>query len=118
MLNLRRTDRVPAMFRALGDPTRVRIVRLLRGGELCVCDLMDVLRVPQAKTSRHLRYLLKAGLLTVREQGPWSYYALAPAGSEFHRRLLACLFAVGTPEVASDARRAGRIRKGDGCCPP
>lgn len=115
MMALGRTDRVPAMFRALGDPTRVRILHLLRGGELCVCDLMDVLRVPQAKTSRHLRYLLRAGLLTVRETGAWSYYAIAPASTEFHRRLLECLAA--TPELAADARRAARLRKGGGCCP-
>jgi ArsR family transcriptional regulator len=115
MLALRSRDRVPAMFRALGDPTRVRILHLLRAGELCVCDLMGILGVPQAKTSRHLRYLLRTGLLTVREAGPWSYYSLAPATTEFHRRLLECLDA--SPVDAADARRAARIRKEGGCCP-
>ncbi len=120
MLALRETDRVPAMFRALGDPTRVRLLCLLRGGELCVCDLMSILGIPQARTSRHLRYLLRAGLVRVREAGPWSYYALSPARTRFHRRLLACVFAGAdeVPEVAGDVRRASRIRKGGGCCPP
>lgn len=115
MLALRGTDRIPAMFRALGDPTRVRILHLLRAGEFCVCDLQVLLRVPQAKTSRHLRYLLKAGLLAVREAGPWSYYSLAPATTEFHRRLLECLDA--TPREPADVRRAARLREEGGCCP-
>ena len=58
--------RAPILFRALSDPTRIRILHLLKGGELCVCDLMEILRVPQAKTSRHLAYLRKAGLVTAR----------------------------------------------------
>ena len=45
------------LFKALADETRLRIVELLTQGELCVCDLMDVLEEPQSKISRHLSYL-------------------------------------------------------------
>ena len=57
------TPPVDFMFRAFSDRTRLRILHLLRGGELCVCDLVEVLGVPQPKASRHLAYLRKAGLV-------------------------------------------------------
>lgn len=108
-------NRVPTQFRALSDPTRLRILRLLGTGELCVCDLMEILQVPQAKTSRHLGYLRKAGLVTVRQDGLWSFYSLAPAREAFHKKLLECLAAA--PEIAADGHRVARIRKAGGCCP-
>lgn len=113
-------SRMPMLFRALSDATRLRILHLLTRGELCVCDLMDILRVPQAKTSRHLAYLRKAGLVNVREEGLWSYYSLAPAFGPLHRKLLSCLedCAEELPAVRADARRADRLGKGGGCCPP
>ena len=120
MMALKAGTRVPGVFRALSDPTRLRILHLLRGGELCVCDLMEVLRVPQAKTSRHLGYLRKAGLVTVREEGLWCYYSLAPARGPFHRKLLECLSACScdVPEIATDGRRLLRMKRGGACCPP
>ena len=51
---------VDRMFRAFSDRTRLRILHLLRGGELCVCDLVAVIDVPQPKISRHLAYLRRA----------------------------------------------------------
>lgn len=112
-------SRVPTLFRALSDPTRLRLLHLLQGGELCVCDLMEILRTPQAKTSRHLGYLRRAGLVVAREDGLWSYYSLAPADGALHRKLLSCLEDCGSelPAIEADARRAEKIRKGAGCCP-
>ncbi len=113
-------SRVPTLFRALSDSTRLRILHLLKGGELCVCDLMGILRIPQAKTSRHLGYLRKAGLVTVREEGLWSYYSLAPAFGPLHRKLLSCLDegSAEIPAIDADSRRADKFRRGGGCCPP
>ena len=107
------------MFGAFADPTRLRLLHLLYGGELCQGDVMGALRLPQAKISRHLRYLLRAGLVRVRKQGLWSFYALAPAGSRLHKGLLSCLVECSSmlPEIAVDTRRAGVIRRGGGCCP-
>jgi ArsR family transcriptional regulator, arsenate/arsenite/antimonite-responsive transcriptional repressor len=82
---------VDFVFRALSDRTRLRILNLLRGGELCVCDLVDLLGVPQPTASRHLAYLRKAGLVQARKQGHWSYYRLRTARRPFFERLLACL---------------------------
>jgi ArsR family transcriptional regulator len=101
------------LFKALSDPTRLRILRLLRGGELCVCDIVGNLEVPQAKTSRHLAYLRKVGLVKVRKTGLWSFYSISPPGDLFHQRLLECLGASAAeePRRSEDARRADRVRK-------
>ena len=101
------SNRVDVMFRAFSDRTRLRILSLLRSGELCVCDLVRVIGAPQPKVSRHLAYLRKAGLVTARKQGLWMYYELAPAGNDFHRKLLECLaccFTADVPELARDAK--------------
>lgn len=110
---------VDLMFRAFSDRTRLRILHLLRGGELCVGDIVEVLRVPQPRASRHLAYLRKAGLVEARKSGLWSYYSLAPAETPFHNQLLECLANCfrDVPEIQEDAARAARIRQSGGCCP-
>ncbi len=66
------------MFRAFADRTRLRILHLLQDGELCVSDIINILKVPQAKASHHLNYLRRAGLVEVRKQGLWCFYRLRP----------------------------------------
>jgi ArsR family transcriptional regulator len=115
-------ERVNLMFRAVADPTRLRILHLLHGGELCVGDLVEILRVPQPTASRHLGYLRRAALVETRKDGKWIHYALAPAGSPFHEKLIECLGCCfgDVPAIAADAKRAGRVRPGGeasgGCC--
>lgn len=114
-MKVKTTNRVDVMFRAFSDRTRLRILHLLRGGELCVCDLVDVLGVPQPTASRHLAYLRKAGLVVTRKAGYWSYYSLAPAKNRFHQKLLDCLTCCfeDVPQLAKDAKRlSGR----GNCC--
>lgn len=112
------TSRVDVMFRAFSDRTRLRILSLLREGETCVCDLQAVLKAPQPKVSRHLAYLRRAGLVTARKEGLWSYYTLAPARNAFHAKLLDCLACCfnDVPELAADAVRIRRLRQPRGCC--
>lgn len=65
-------------FKALSDPIRLRIVLLLEAeGELCVCDLMAVLKLPQSTVSRHLAYLKRSCWIDDRRQGVWMYYMLS-----------------------------------------
>ncbi len=64
------------LFHALSDPTRLRIVQLLRHGERCVCDLTEAADAAQSRLSFHLRVLKDAGLLTDRRDGRWVYYQL------------------------------------------
>jgi ArsR family transcriptional regulator len=110
------TNHVDQMFRAFSDRTRLRILNLLRGGERCVCDLVEVLRVPQPKASRHLAYLRKSGLVLARKEGLWNYYRLAPAKNAFHAKLLDCLGCCfdDVPELTKDTRRLAA--RGDNCC--
>jgi ArsR family transcriptional regulator len=88
---------------------------MLRGGELCVCQIVDVLDVPQPKASRHLAYLRNAGLVLARREGRWSYYRLAGARNELHGTLLGSLAhcCQGLPELLRDDERLGRKRA---CC--
>ncbi len=113
-----RTNRVDKMFRAFADPTRLRILNLLRPGECCVCDLVRIIDVPQPKISRHLAYLRKAGLVTGRKDGLWMYYSLAPVNGEFHQKLIECLGCCfsDVPEMARDFTRLGKTTGGNRSC--
>jgi ArsR family transcriptional regulator, arsenate/arsenite/antimonite-responsive transcriptional repressor len=110
------------LFRAFADPTRLRILHLLSAGELCVCDLTDVLQVPQPKVSRHLAYLRRAGLVRPRREGLWSHYRLAEVAYPLQAKLLSCLACClgDLPELTEDARKLARRRPdrvlSDRCC--
>lgn len=67
-----------ALFRALADPLRLRVIGALGTGERCVCDLMGELDLAQSRLSFHLRVMREAGLLESRQQGRWMYYRLRP----------------------------------------
>lgn len=69
-------ERIAETLKALSDATRLRIVSLLRHGELCVCDLTEALQIPQSKVSRHLAFLKNAGWVKARRSGKWVYYQL------------------------------------------
>jgi ArsR family transcriptional regulator len=109
---------VDVVFRALSDRTRLRIVHMLAGGELCVCDLVTVIDAPQPKISRHLAYLRRAGLVVARKEGLWSHYRLAPANSAFHKKLLECLShcVQDVPELAEDQHTLKKVRQRANCC--
>ena len=65
------------IFKALADETRLRILALLLEGELCVCEIMAALELPQSTVSRHLAYLRNSGWLQDRRMGVWMYYRLS-----------------------------------------
>ena len=62
------------VFKALGDETRLKLLHLVRHREICVCDLVDTLGVPQGTLSHHLAVLHQAGLVTTRKEGRWNHY--------------------------------------------
>jgi ArsR family transcriptional regulator len=92
------------LFKALSDETRLRILSLLGGGELCVCDLMAILDLPQSTVSRHLATLRNADLVEDRRQGVWMYYRLAGGDELLSREFLAALPGrlAGTPQGKDD----------------
>jgi ArsR family transcriptional regulator len=67
------------VFRALGDPTRVRLVSLIAaadGAEACICDLTDPVGLSQPTVSHHIKLLVEAGLVTREQRGKWAFYRL------------------------------------------
>ena len=106
------------MFKAFADRTRLRILHLLRKREMCVGDLVKILRVPQPKASRHLSYLKRSALVVSRQDGLWRHYALAPMHGPLHASLLKCLDTCfkEVSELRADERRARALAKSGGCC--
>lgn len=101
------------LFRALSDPTRLRILALVASGEICVCHIHEALDIPQPTASRHLAYLRKTGLVATRRDGLWVHYRLAaPANSAVASVLRATIDALGTArDVTSDRRQlSGLVR--------
>lgn len=80
--------RADALFRALADPTRLRLLNLLVAGDLCVCDLVALLELPQSTVSRHLAALRRSGLIEVSARGRFSHYRLARAAGPLHAALV------------------------------
>jgi ArsR family transcriptional regulator len=78
-------------FRALADESRVRLLNLLLEGEICVCELSEVLTLPQPSISRHLIYLKRAGLVTMRQDGKWRHYSIPDDVNGLRARLLRCV---------------------------
>src|SRR5712691_4171898 len=64
------------LFRALADPTRLRLLNLIADREICVCYFVEILGLSQPKISRHLAYLRRAGIAAARRQGRWMHYRL------------------------------------------
>ncbi len=107
-----------AIFKALSDPTRLRIASLLTQGDLCVGELEYLLGVSQTNVSRHLDRLRRAGLVTSRKQAQWVYCGLPadlglrhPAVADLIRREMS-----GIAECAADARALRRYRESGMTC--
>ena len=102
---------VPA-FKALSDPTRLRLLNLLSEGEVCVCFLCDVLEMDQPKVSRHLAYLKRAGLVTSRKDAQWQHYSWAEQAYPVADKIIGELRAW----MAADKRMTKEREKLKRCC--
>lgn len=104
---------VDSLLRAFADSTRLRIVAILYPErELCVCELVDALRLTQPKVSRHLGVLRSAELLVTRRDGQWMHYRLSPSLPAWAEQLVAAAVAGCQSEepYQSDARRLANLR--------
>ncbi len=101
------------MYKALTEPTRLRILALLEHGELCVCDLMDVLQLPQSTVSRHLAQLKNAEWVAERRQGTWKYYRMADTDGarNLHLRKTLLEHLAELTEVRDDRHRLVGLRR-------
>ena len=76
------------MIKALGDETRLRILKLLLKRELCVCELEAALSLPQSRVSRHLTVLRSLGLVEDRREGTWIFYSLFKPQNDFEKSVI------------------------------
>lgn len=79
------------LFRAFSDRTRLRILNLLGRGELCVCEIIRILNLPQSKISRHLAYLRKTELVKTKRIGQKIIYSLTVPRNDVHMALVQCI---------------------------
>lgn len=101
-------------FAALADPTRLRLLNLMNGREVCVCYFVEILKQSQPKISRHLAYLRKAGLVDARREGKWMHYKIAEPDS-----VTASILAATLGSLQSDrAMQADLARLSKACCQP
>ena len=98
-------------YKALSDPTRLRILTLLVEGEVCVCEIHDTLRLPQPTVSRHLAYLRRTGLVEARRDATWMHYKLADVDPVVKGLLQHAAHAMTHVSVAGKDRR-----RFESCC--
>ncbi len=110
-------ERVTGYFKALSDPARLRVLKLLEGGELCVCDITAALDMTQPNVSFHLGILRDAGLIKDRREGRWSYYTLDLSDMMNRVVLPTALERMGGGAVREDAARLEAFRKTKRCRP-
>jgi ArsR family transcriptional regulator len=115
MVKTQRSFSLDSLFRALADPTRLRLLNLIGNREICVCYFVEILGVSQPKISRHLAYLRRAGIVASRRDGKWIHYRLSmpkdDAAASILRETLKHLRI--RPEMQRDIARLGSA-----CCRP
>ena len=94
-----------SMFKALSDETRLRIIKLLEKGELCVCDITAALDMVQPKVSFHLNTLKSAGLIKDRKAGRWIHYSLENSDMRKRFLLLTVMEGISADAVRDDLKR-------------
>jgi ArsR family transcriptional regulator len=103
------------LFAALADRTRLRLLNLMNGKEVCVCYFVEILGQSQPKVSRHLAYLRRAGVVAARREGKWMHYRIVVPSHVGAVKILKETLAVLRDEKAMQADLA-RLSKA--CCAP
>ncbi len=115
MTSRTKTPDLAPLFAALADRTRLRLLNLIAGREVCVCYLVEVLRLGQPKISRHLAYLRNAGVVAARREGKWMHYRLERTDDPATNSVLEAVFESFKldREMQADLSRLTRA-----CCEP
>ena len=104
-----------SLFAALADTTRLRLLNLMAGREVCVCYFVEILRQGQPKISRHLAYLRKAGIVAARREGKWMHYRVSPPSDAAAASILTATLA----SFRTDKQMQADLAKLDrACCAP
>lgn len=106
------------ILKALGDETRLEIVRMLMGRELCVCDILGAFSVSQSTISHHLKILKQAGLLIDSRDGKWIYYSINAdifeAVQEFLQSVIDKSVVKERCHICTDSAQGGKMKKSSG----
>jgi ArsR family transcriptional regulator len=113
MVNRKAPD-MDSLFRALADRTRLRLINLMGGDEVCVCYFVEALKTSQPKISRHLAYLRRAGVVQARREGKWIHYKVVDPDDPHQARVFKGVreWLAQDPEMRRDRERLMR------CCGP
>jgi ArsR family transcriptional regulator len=103
------------LFAAFADRTRLRLLNLMDGKEVCVCYLVEILGQSQPKISRHLAYLRRAGIVAARREGKWMHYKIVVPNHAGAARILSETLSVLREDKAMQADLS-RLTKA--CCAP
>ena len=103
------------LFAALADRTRLRLLNLMNGKEVCVRYFVEILGLSQPKISRHLAYLRRAGIVAARREGKWMHYKIVPPKHAGAARILRETLFVFREDQAMQADLS-RLTKA--CCAP
>lgn len=109
-------DTLDTLFKGFADPIRLRILNVLVAGELCVCDIVELLALPQPTVSRHLAYLRRSGLVEVTREWKFAHYRLATPLTAVHANLIGCVRSCFQGVETLDTERAraeDRVRERD-----
>jgi ArsR family transcriptional regulator len=106
---------LPRLFAAFADTTRLRLLNLMKGHEVCVCYFVEILSQGQPKISRHLAYLRRAGIVSARREGKWMHYSIERPTDRFAAAILDATLAA----LASDRQmQTDLVQLGKACCRP
>ena len=111
MQNQNELAEIENIFLALADKTRLRLLNLMRDGEVCVNLFSETLMLSQPKVSRHLAYLRNAGIVSARRQGKWIYYRIDSEISAGGNRVLNETFdwLMSQDSIQTDSERLDRL---------
>lgn len=103
------------VFAALADQTRLRLLNLMDGREVCVCYFVEILKQSQPKISRHLAYMRRAGIVNARREGKWMYYSIRKPNDSVTSALLEAAIA----SLREDQQmRRDLLKLNVACCNP
>lgn len=110
-----KTFNLELFFSALADRTRLRLLNLMRDGEVCVCFFAETLNTNNPKISRHLSYLKRAKLVAGRRDGKWMHYGISEPNNKKANEIFACLMEMlrEDKEMQTDRERLVKV-----CCAP
>jgi ArsR family transcriptional regulator len=104
-------------FRALADETRWRVVRLVMDRALCICELADILEMPQSSISSHVQVIRRSGLLESETCGKWTYFRITGAQLPLLRAVMKSFPEDETFAAIAQKAEARLARRESSCCP-